>query len=94
MERPLVLIPLQELALLRHQRRPPRQRPLDPLLKVRLGPLGLRTFSMTIRGSITNSRSSTSKSASPSSSGNAAIVASIPYGLAGVLGAFVAALFV
>jgi len=36
----------------------------------------------------------TSKAATPSSSGNAAIVAGIPYGMAGVLGAVVAAVFV
>jgi hypothetical protein len=47
---------------------------------------------MIMRGSITNSCRSTAKGAS--SSGNAAIVAGIPYGLAGVLGAVVAAVFV
>jgi hypothetical protein len=41
-----------------------------------------------------NSHTSTSKAATPSSSGNAAIVAGIPYGMAGVLGAVVAAVFV
>jgi hypothetical protein len=98
MERPLVLVPLH-LALLRHLVRAARQGPLEPLprvLQVRLGPrrLGLRTFPMTIRGSLTNLRPSTAKGASPSSSGNAAIVAGIPYGVAGVLGAVVAAVFV
>jgi hypothetical protein len=95
MGRPLVLIPLR-LALLRQLRRAARQRPLEPLPRVSLGPLhrrlGLRTFSMTIRGSITKSCPSTAKGAS--SSGNAAIVAGIPYGVAGVLGAVVAAVFV
>jgi len=41
-----------------------------------------------------SSGSSTAKASSPSSSGNAAIVAGIPYGVAGVLGAVVAAVFV
>jgi len=53
---------------------------------------GPRTFLMTFRGSITNSRISTSKAASPTS--NAAIVPGVPYGMAGVLGAVVAAVFV
>jgi len=92
MEQPLVLMPLQ-LAPLRHLRAA-RQRPEPRLLQVRLRPRrpGLRTFPMTIRGSITNSRPSTAKGAA--SSGNAAIVPGIPYGVAGILGAVVAAVFV
>jgi len=94
MERPLVLMSL-ELALLRHHLRP-GQRPLDPLL-LNLKPgtsLGRRTFPKTIRGSITNPRLSTSSGSSPTASRNAAVMAGIPYGVAGVLGAVVAAIFV
>lgn len=92
MEQPLVLMPLQ-LVLVHQLLRAAGQRPLEPLLRV-LGllRLGLRTFPIIIRGSITNSCPSTAKGAS--SSGNAAIVAGVPYGLAGVLGAVVAAVFV
>lgn len=90
-------MPLQ-LAPPRHLLRPARQRPLEPLpqlVKLRLATLGLlRAFPTTIRGTITNSNPSTSKAATPSSSGNAAIVAGIPYSMAGVLGAVVAAVFV
>lgn len=100
MERlPLVLVALQ-LALVRHLRTA-RQPPLEPpprarVVEVTLGTVvqALRTFPMSMRGSITNSRLSTSKAASPSSSGNAAIVAAIPYSAAGVLGAVIAAVFV
>jgi hypothetical protein len=96
MERPLVLVALQ-LALVHHPLRPVRQRPLELLLRVlkaRLGAprVGLRTFPMIIRGSITNPCRSTAKGAS--SSGNAATMAGIPYGVAGLLGAVVAAVFV
>jgi hypothetical protein len=95
MQRPLVLVGLQ-LAPVRHRLRAPRGRPLEtlPRLQVRLGPprLGLRAFPMISRGSVTNSCPSTAKGAA--SSGNAAIVPGIPYGVAGVLGAVVAAVFV
>lgn len=96
MERPPVSM-LVQMPLLRRLLRAPRQQPPEPLprilqVRLRLHPLGLRTFPMTLRGSITNSRPSTSKAASPS--GNAAIIAGIPYGVAGVLGAAIAAVFV
>lgn len=95
MERPLVLVPLQ-LPLVRHLLQAARQRPPGPLprVQVNLRPprLGLRTFPIIMRGSITDSCRSTAKGAS--SSGNAAIVAGIPYGLAGILGTVVAAVFV
>lgn len=95
---PLVLVALQ-LALVRHLLRTARQPLPEPpprVVEVTLGTVGqaLRTFPMSMRGSITNSRPSTSKAASPSSSGNAAIVAAIPYSVAGVLGAVIAAVFV
>ena len=60
--------------------------------KAGAGTTGTSYVSVTIQWSTTNPRRSTAKSSS--SSGNAAIVASIPYGMAGVLGAFVAAVFV